>query len=199
MTNGPLSTAEPVRCKWAASGNASYLAYHDCEWGVAIHDDRELFEFLLLEGAQAGLSWSTILNKRAGYRNAFANFDPVKISAFGQREIDDLVKDSSIVRHRGKIESAISNARCFLETQQSFGSFDQYLWRFVDGSPRQNAWKSGEDVPTRSPESDALSRDLKQRGFKFAGTTIMYAFMQATGMVNDHTIDCFRWAQLNMA
>ena len=185
-----------MRCQWASPGNDVYIDYHDIEWGVPVHDDGILFEFLLLEGAQAGLSWSTILNKREGYRKAFACFDPVKVAGFGKREVNRLATDASIVRHRGKIESAISNARLFLEIQGRFGSFDNYLWRFVDGMPRQNAWKRADQVPTRSTESDALSRDLKQRGFKFAGTTIMYAFMQATGIVNDHTTNCFRWQQL---
>ncbi len=193
------SRSGPMRCQWASAGNQAYLDYHDIEWGVPVHDDSKLFEFLLLEGAQAGLSWSTILNKRDGYRKAFAGFDPVKVAGFGKREINRLTTDAGIVRHRGKIESAISNAGLFLEVQGQFGSFDQYLWRFVDGKPRHNAWKRSDQVPTRSIESDVLSKDLKQRGFKFVGTTIMYAFMQATGMVNDHTTNCFRWRQLNNA
>jgi len=195
----PAVDSGPVRCQWASGGNEAYLGYHDREWGVPVHDDRVLFEFLLLEGAQAGLSWSTILNKREGYRSAFAGFDPARVAEFGKREVNRLAADAGIVRHRGKIESAVSNARLFLEVQCRFGSFDAYLWRFVDGVPGQNAWKRSDQVPTRSAESDALSKDLKQRGFKFVGTTIMYAFMQATGMVNDHTTNCFRWRQLNGA
>ncbi len=187
----------PPRCQWALSGDERYLAYHDHEWGVPVHDDRQLFEFLLLEGAQAGLSWTTILNKRLGYRNAFANFDPVAVGAFGKCEIEQLITDRGIVRNRAKIESAVSNARKFLDLQEEFGSFDAYLWRFVDGTPLRNAWERAGQVPTSTMESDALSKDLKLRGFKFVGTTIMYAFMQATGMVNDHTTDCFRWEQLH--
>ena len=185
------------RCPWAETGNAAYLAYHDDEWGVPVHDDRVFFEFLVLEGAQAGLSWSTILNKREGYRNGFAGFDPLVVARFDQDRIDTLVADSGIVRHRGKIESTVTNARRFIEIQREFGSFDQYVWRFVDGVPRQNAWTSGVDVPAHSTQSDALSKDLKRRGFKFVGSTIVYAFMQATGMVNDHTTTCFRWKELN--
>ena len=199
MTLAQVGAVDPARCQWASSGNDVYLAYHDCEWGVALHDDPSLFEFLLLESAQAGLSWSTILNKREGYRSAFAGFDPVKVAAFGKRDVNRLVADAGIVRHRGKIESAISNAAHFLEIQQAFGSFDNYLWRFVDGATRHNAWKRSDQVPACSTESDALNRDLKQRGFKFVGTTIVYAFMQAVGMVNDHTTDCFRWEQLRTA
>ncbi len=190
---------EPVRCDWVSGGNEAYLNYHDVEWGVPVHDDRKLFEFLILEGAQAGLSWSTILNKREGYRHAFAGFDPATVAGFGKREVDRLVTDARIVRHRGKIESTISNARLFVDLQDQFDSFDKYLWRFVDGAPRQNAWKRSEQLPARSIESDALSKDLKQRGFRFVGTTIMYAFMQATGMVNDHTTNCFRWQHLHEA
>jgi DNA-3-methyladenine glycosylase I len=196
MTADTRAAAQSQRCQWARSGNAAYRTYHDCEWGVAVHDEHRLFEFLVLEGAQAGLSWSTILNKRAGYRKAFAAFNPRKVAAFDKLKIDELVADPAIVRHRGKIESTVSNARCFLEIQTTFGSFDQFVWDFVDGIPVQNSWKHGDDVPTHSPQSDALSKELKRRGFKFAGTTIMYAFMQAIGMVNDHTTDCFRWAEL---
>lgn len=188
----------PTRCQWVLPGNELYLAYHDQEWGVPVHDDCQLFEFLILEGAQAGLSWSTILHKRQGYRHAFANFDPVTVGAFGKRDIERLLTDTGIVRNRAKIESAITNARNFLDVQKEFGSFDAYLWRFVDGKPLENAWQRTDQVPTSTVESDALSKDLKRRGFKFVGTTIMYAFMQATGMVNDHTTDCFRWEQLRV-
>jgi DNA-3-methyladenine glycosylase I len=186
------------RCKWASAANQPYLEYHDHEWGVPVHNDRVLFEFLLLEGAQAGLSWSTILNKRQGYRRAFANFDPVAVSRFGERQIEMLMNQREIVRNRAKIESAITNARHFLEVQAQFGSFDSYVWAFVGGKPLQNAWKRADQVPASTVESDALGKDLKRRGFKFVGSTIMYAFMQATGMVNDHTTDCFRWKQLRV-
>lgn len=187
------------RCHWAASGNDLYTAYHDQQWGVPVHDDRLLFEYLILEGAQAGLSWSTILNKREGYRRAFAGFNPAVVSSFDEQDIERLVADTDIVRHRAKIQSAISNATLFLEVQSEFGSFDAYVWRFVDGAPVQNSWQSADQVPVSTIQSDALSKDLKRRGFKFVGTTIMYAFMQATGMVNDHTTDCFRWQQLRDA
>jgi DNA-3-methyladenine glycosylase I len=184
------------RCQWVQGGNALYLDYHDREWGVPQHDDRVLFEFLLLEGAQAGLSWSTILNKREGYRQAFAGFDPRRVARFGARDIRRLLADPGIVRNRLKIQAAIANARAFLEVQQAFGSFDAYIWRFTGGKPIQNAWKTMKQVPAATAQSDALSKDLRQRGFKFVGSTIMYAHMQATGMVNDHTVDCFRWREL---
>lgn len=184
------------RCQWALGANALYLDYHDNEWGVPVHDDRTLFEYLLLEGAQAGLSWSTILNKRQGYRRAFADFDPAAVCEFGTADIEMLMKQREIVRNRAKIESAVTNACYFLELQAEFGSFDAYVWGFVDGKPVQNAWKRSDQVPASTSQSDALSKDLKRRGFKFVGSTIMYAFMQATGMVNDHTTDCFRWKQL---
>jgi DNA-3-methyladenine glycosylase I len=183
----------PVRCAWAQGGDAQYLAYHDHEWGVPVHDDRKLFEFLILEGAQAGLSWSTILKKRDGYRAAFADFDPERVAAFGEAETAALLLNPGIVRNRLKIAAAVTNARAFLEVQSEFGSFDAYVWRFVDGRPIVNAWRTREEVPARTAESDALSKDLVKRGFKFVGTTIMYAHMQATGMVNDHTVDCFRY------
>ena len=184
------------RCQWALGGNELYLAYHDREWGVPQHEDRVLFEFLILEGAQAGLSWSTILNKREGYRKAFAGFDPRRIARFGARDIARLISDPGIVRNRAKIEAAIANAKAFLDVQDEFGSFDAYAWRFVGGKPIRNTWKSMKQVPATSRESDAFSKDLKGRGFKFVGSTIVYSHMQATGMVNDHTIDCFRWKQL---
>jgi DNA-3-methyladenine glycosylase I len=187
---------QQTRCQWATGGNGLYLEYHDTEWGVPLHDDRALFEFLILEGAQAGLSWSTILNKREGYRRAFAGFDPQKVARFTPARIGKLLQDPGIVRNRLKVEAAVTNARAFLEVQDACGSFDAYIWRFVDGKPIQNAWKRMQQVPASTPVSDAISKDLKQRGFKFVGTTITYAHMQATGMVNDHTTDCFRWKQL---
>jgi DNA-3-methyladenine glycosylase I len=193
----PTST-EPTRCQWAHGGNALYLAYHDVEWGVPQHDDRILFEFLILEGAQAGLSWSTILNKRDGYRSAFASFAPSTVARFGEADIERCINDAGIVRNRAKIRSAVTNARHFIQLQEEFGTFDAYLWRFVDGEPVRNAWKSVTQIPTSTRGSDALSKDLKQRGFKFTGTTIMYAYMQAVGMVNDHTTDCFRWKEIDM-
>jgi len=188
---------EVARCQWAHGGNALYLAYHDLEWGVPQHDDRILFEFLTLEGAQAGLSWATILNKREGYRKAFADFAPATVARFGDREISRCIADAGIVRNRAKIRSAVTNAQNILQLQDEFGSFDAYLWRFVDGKPKRNKWKDMSQVPASSAESDALSKDLKKRGFKFTGTTIMYAFMQAVGMVNDHTSDCFRWRDID--
>jgi DNA-3-methyladenine glycosylase I len=183
------------RCQWAGS-DALYVAYHDLEWGVPVHDDRLLFEFLVLEGAQAGLSWSTILRKREGYRNAFAGFDVEKVAAFGADDVARLLADASIVRNRLKIEAAVTNARAFLDVQREFGSFDAYVWRFVDGDTIQNEWRTLADIPAKTAAAEAMSRDLKGRGFKFVGPTICYAHMQATGMVNDHTVDCFRWAEL---
>jgi DNA-3-methyladenine glycosylase I len=171
------------------------LRYHDEEWGVPVHDDRRLFEFLVLEGAQAGLSWSTILKKRESYRDAFLGFDPARVAKIGARERFTLMKNEGIVRNRLKIESTVTNAQAFLAVQNEFGDFDRYLWRFVGGRPLQNRRRGG-DVPATTPESDALSRDLKKRGFRFVGSTIMYAFMQATGMVNDHEIRCFRHREL---
>ena len=181
-----------TRCKWAEGSGPNYIEYHDREWGVPVWDDRVQFEFLILEGAQAGLSWSTILNKREGYRKAFADFDPVKVSRFTEKRIEKLLADPSIVRNRLKVRSAISNAKAFLKVQKEFGSFCDYIWGFVDGEPLQPNLKKDSDVPATSPESDALSKDLKKRGFKFVGSTIMYAHMQATGMVNDHVQSCFR-------
>ena len=188
-------TTTPTRCRWAAGGNELYVRYHDEEWGVPVHDDRKQFEFLILEGAQAGLSWSTILNKREGYRGAFAEFDPEKIARFGKRDITRLMNNAGIVRNRLKIESAIGNARCFLELQERAG-FAKHLWSFVGGKPIQHRIKQHGEVPATSPESDALSKDLKKRGFRFVGSTIMYAHMQATGMVNDHLVGCFRYGQV---
>ena len=179
-----------TRCGWAGEGE--YRAYHDNEWGVETHDERTLFEFLILEGAQAGLSWSTILRKRENYRKAFDNFDAGKVSRYSESDIARLLADPGIVRNRLKVNAAVTNAKAFLEIQHEFGSFDRYIWRFTGGRPVQNAWKTLAEVPSRTPESDAMSKDLKKRGFKFTGTTICYAFMQATGMVNDHVTDCFR-------
>jgi DNA-3-methyladenine glycosylase I len=184
-----------TRCAWAGT-DPLYVAYHDTEWGVPVHDDRKLFEFLILEGAQAGLSWITILRKREGYRRAFADFDPRVVARFDARKVKTLMGDASIVRNRAKIESAIGNARAFLKVQEEHGSFDAYQWRFVDGRPKQNRRKTMKDVPPTTPESDALSKDLKKRGFRFVGSTIIYAHMQAVGMVNDHVATCFRCAQV---
>jgi DNA-3-methyladenine glycosylase I len=177
------------RCGWAQK--PAMIEYHDKEWGRPVHDDRVLFEFLILEGAQAGLSWETILNKRENYRRAFDHFDARKIARYDKRKVRELLKDAAIVRNRLKIASTISNAQAFLEAQKEFGSFDGYIWQFVGGKPRKNDWKSSQRLPARTIESDAMSKDLKARGFRFVGTTICYAFMQATGMVNDHAIDCF--------
>ena len=185
-----------TRCRWADNGTPLYVAYHDDEWGVPQHDDRVLFELLILEGAQAGLSWSTILNKRENYRKAFSRFDVRKVAKYDKARIATLLKDPGIVRNRLKVESAVINARACLDVQKEFGSFDAYVWQFVGGKPRRNAWTSHEQVPAFTAESDAMSKDLKRRGFKFVGSTILYAFMQATGMVNDHTVDCFRWKPL---
>ncbi len=183
-----------TRCAWAS--NPLAIEYHDREWGVPAHDDRRLFEFLVLEGAQAGLSWDTILRKRDAYRRAFARFDPAAVARFDRRRIAALLRDDGIVRNRLKVESAVRNARAFLDVQREFGSFDAYVWRFVGGAPRINRWRSMHQVPPRTKESDAMSKDLKQRGFNFAGSTICYAFMQAVGMVNDHVVGCFRHAEL---
>lgn len=189
-----MTEASPERCPWARS--ALDIAYHDSEWGVPQHDDRVLFEFLILEGAQAGLSWITILRKRENYRAAFDGFDAARIARYGADKIESLLRDAGIVRNRLKLEAAVINAQKFLEVQEAFGSFDAFIWQFVDGQPRQNAWRSHAEVPASTPQSDAMSKELKRRGFKFAGTTICYALMQATGMVNDHTTDCFRHREL---
>jgi len=181
------------RCKWAEGASLEYIEYHDKEWGVPVYDDQKQFEFLILEGAQAGLSWSTILNKREGYRKAFADFDPVKVARFTEKRIEKLLQDPSIVRNKLKVRSAVTNAKAFLKVQKEFGSFSEYIWGFVDGKPIQNKFKKDSDIPPTSPESDALSKDLKARGFKFVGSTIIYAHMQATGMVNDHVSSCFRY------
>lgn len=184
-----------VRCEWAGTGPL-YIAYHDTEWGVPVHDDQTLFEFLILEGAQAGLSWSTILKKRDNYGRAFDQFDPAIVATYDEAKIAELLQDPGIVRNRLKVNAAVQNARAFLAIQDEFGSFDAYVWRFVDGEPLQNAWKSMSELPAETAESKAMSKDLKKRGFTFVGPTICYAFMQAVGMVNDHTIDCFRHAEL---
>jgi DNA-3-methyladenine glycosylase I len=181
-----------TRCKWAEGTSLDYIRYHDEEWGVPAYDDLTQFEFLILEGAQAGLSWSTILNKREGYRKLFANFDPEKVARFTKKRVEKLLLDPSIVRNRLKVESAVTNARAFLKVQKEFGTFSDYIWGFVDGKPIQNRFRKDSDVPATSPESDALSKDLKKRGFRFVGSTIIYAHMQATGMVNDHVTGCFR-------
>jgi DNA-3-methyladenine glycosylase I len=183
------------RCDWANGGELEQ-AYHDQEWGVEIHDDRTLFEFLVLEGAQAGLSWSTILRKREGYRRAFDNFDARKIARYSEKTVSRLLANSEIIRNRLKINAAITNAGAFLQVQKEFGSFDRYIWQFVNGKTIQNSWKRMADIPSSTPESEAMSRDLKKRGFKFVGPTICYAFMQAVGMVNDHVVDCFRYEEL---
>ena len=180
------------RCGWAGDSSIDYIRYHDEEWGVPVWDDQTQFEFLVLEGAQAGLSWSTILNKRDGYRKNFADFDPVKVARFTQKRIDRILQDPGIVRNKLKVNSAVTNAKAFLKVQKEFGSFCNYIWDFVGGTPIQNKIRSDKDFKATSPESDALSKDLKKRGFKFVGSTIIYAHMQATGMVNDHEVRCFR-------
>jgi DNA-3-methyladenine glycosylase I len=185
------------RCAWATSELA--IAYHDTEWGVPLHDDRGLFEFLILEGAQAGLSWETILRKRINYRKAFDNFEARIIAGYGQRKLKALLSDAGIVRNRLKIAAAIDNARGFLTAQQEFGSFDAYIWRFVGGRPKINGWRTSRQIPARTVESEAMSQDLLRRGFRFVGPTICYAFMQAVGMVNDHLVDCFRYSPLKFS
>jgi DNA-3-methyladenine glycosylase I len=187
------SDGESQRCAWSEHVDPSYEKYHDTEWGVPVHDDLKHFEFLVLEGAQAGLSWWTILRKRDGYRRAFANFDPRRVARFNARSVERLLADPGIVRNRQKIEAAIVNARQFIAVQEEFGTFDDYVWRFVDGRPKINRWRRHADVPATSAESDALSRELKSRGFKFVGSTIIYAHMQATGLINDHLLGCFRY------
>jgi DNA-3-methyladenine glycosylase I len=187
-------SAGPIRCSWAQ--NELAIRYHDEEWGVPVHDDTTLFEFLVLEGAQAGLSWDTILRKRENYRAAFDGFDPAKISRYGQRKIQSLLRNDGIIRNRLKIASSVRNARAFLEVQGEFGSFDRYIWQFVGGGPVLNQRRSMKQVPARTAESDAMSKDLKKRGFSFVGSTICYAFMQAVGMVNDHLVECFRYSEI---
>ena len=185
------------RCGWARTELS--IPYHDTEWGVPLHDDRGLFEFLILEGAQAGLSWETILKKRDAYRRAFDDFDPERVARYSAKKVERLMSDPGIVRNRLKIESAVTNARAFLDVQKEAGSFDTYVWRFVDGTPRVNKFRAMGDLPASTPQSDAMSKDLKKRGFRFVGTTICYAFMQATGMVNDHAVTCFRYHEVGTA
>jgi len=184
------------RCAWVGTGNPRMLKYHDLEWGVPVHDDRKHFEFLLLEGAQAGLSWSIVLAKREGYRRAFSQFEPEKVARYTERRIQKLTLDPTIIRNRLKIAAAIRNAKAFLAIQDEFGSFDAYCWRFVDGRPKLNRWKAMREIPATSSESDVFSKDLKQRGFSFVGSTVIYAHMQAVGMVNDHLVDCFRYREI---
>ena len=184
-----------TRCEWGTVSQL-YIDYHDNEWGVPVHDDRKLFEFLILEGAQAGLSWETVLNKRENYRKAFNDFDPVKISRYGDKKVETLLENKGIIRNRLKITSAINNAKRFLEVRKEFGTFDAYIWQFVNGKPITNRFKSIQEIPATTKESDAMSKDLKKRGFKFAGPTICYAHMQATGMVNDHVVGCFRYKEI---
>ncbi len=184
-----------TRCQWGAGGGL-IVDYHDFEWGVPVHDDRKLFEFLILEGAQAGLSWTTVLKKREHYTKVFDAFDPHKIGAYSENKINRLLDDPGIIRNRLKVESAVINARVCIDVREEFGSFDAYIWRFVEGTTIRNSWKNMSEIPAETKESGAMSRDLKKRGFKFAGPTICYAFMQAVGMVNDHTVDCFRYEEL---
>ena len=189
------ATMTTKRCYWA-SVDGPLLQYHDREWGVPVHSDRKHFEVLVLSGAQAGLSWSIVLKKREGYRRAFDKFDPEKVARYSEKQIQNLTSDPEIIRNRMKIEAAVRNARAFLKIQEEFGSFDSYCWRFVEGRPKLNRWKTMRQIPATSPESDAVSKDLKGRGFSFVGSTIVYAYMQAVGMVNDHIIGCFRYSQL---
>ena len=194
--NSPMIQIIKPRCAWVTD-NPLYIRYHDQEWGVPVHNDRRLFEFLILEGAQAGLSWLTILQKREGYRLALDGFDPLKIAHYSPARIEELLRNPGIVRNRLKLEATVANAKAFLKVQQEFESFDNYIWRFVNHTPIKNAWMTLADIPARCEISDAMSKDLKRRGFKFVGPTICYAFMQAVGMVNDHTVDCFRYRQLS--
>ena len=187
----------PTRCPWATS-DPLYVSYHDEEWGVPLHDERRLFEMLVLEGAQAGLSWLTILRRREGYRRAFDRFDPQAVARYGPRDVERLLADDGIIRNRLKIDSAINNARAFLAVQEAFGSFDSYVWQFVDGRPTQNTWTTLEEVPAQTPVSNTMSKDLRKRGFTFVGPTICYAHMQATGMVNDHLSGCFRHREVRL-
>ena len=184
------------RCGWVENTFDEYLLYHDKEWGIPVHDDNTHFEFLTLEGAQAGLSWATVLKKRANYHKAFAGFDPGKVAGYNESKIKQLLQDTGIIRNQLKVRSTVTNAKSFLKVQEEFGSFDQYIWSFVGGEPLVNGWSKMSEIPATSKESDALSKDLKKRGFKFVGSTIIYAHMQACGLVNDHTIDCFRYKEL---
>jgi DNA-3-methyladenine glycosylase I len=186
----------PQRCAWAANSSPLMLDYHDREWGVPLHDDRTLFEFLVLEGAQAGLSWDTILKKRENYRRAFDEFDPARIARYGEGDVQRLLADPGIVRNRLKIQAAIVNTQKLLEVQEEFGSFESYVWQFVGGKVIRNAFRSLSEIPAKTPESDAMSKEMRRRGFKFVGSTICYAFMQAVGLVNDHTVDCFRYHEV---
>lgn len=194
MIGTKTAARETIRCGWARGDE--YIRYHDEEWGVPVHDDRTLFEFLILEGAQAGLSWSTILNKRENYRRAFEGFDPQRIAHYQAKKIRSLLADPGIVRNKLKIAAAVENAKAFLRVEEEFETFDRYIWQFVGGKPRVNKWRSLGQVPARTPESDSMSKDLQRRSFKFVGSTICYAFMQAVGMVNDHLVDCFRYTPL---
>jgi DNA-3-methyladenine glycosylase I len=189
------SSGKIVRCQWATS--ELNIPYHDKEWGVPLHEERGLFELLILEGAQAGLSWDTVLKKRARYREVLDGFDVVKVARYDKKKVRELLQDAGIIRNRLKIAATISNAQAFLKVQEEFGSFDEYIWRFVGGAPRQNAWKTHKRLPAQTAESDAMSKDLQKRGFRFVGSTICYAFMQATGMVNDHLVNCFRYDSLS--
>lgn len=195
MTTTGSRGSAAIRCGWSGT-DPLYVAYHDTEWGVPLHDDRKIFEYLILEGAQAGLSWITVLRKREAYRAAFDRFDPGKVARYGARKVRSLLANQGLIRNRQKIEGAIANARAFLEVQEEFGTFDAYVWRFVGGKPKRNAWRSLTEIPALTPEAEAMSRDLKSRGFKFVGPTICYAHMQATGMVNDHLVDCFRYREV---
>ena len=186
------------RCDWVPLDNPLYVKYHDEEWGVPVHDDRLLFEFLVLEGAQAGLSWLTVLRKRENYRKAFDGFDPEKVARYDEKKIETLLLDPGIIRNRLKIQSAVTNARAFLDVRAEFGSFNAYIWNFTEGKPVINQWKSLKELPAKTTLSDTVSKELKKRGFKFVGSTIIYAHMQATGMVNDHTVDCFRYKSLSV-
>jgi DNA-3-methyladenine glycosylase I len=198
MSNGSCATINimPIRCDWVPEGDSSYVAYHDDEWGVPLHDDRLLYELLTLEGAQAGLSWSTILRKREGYRAAFAGFDPERVARFGGKELERLLQDPGIVRNRLKVESAVSNAARVLEVQDELGSLDAFLWGFVGGAPLVGRWRAVGEIPSETAESRAMSKELKRRGFRFVGPTVCYAFMQAAGLVNDHVTSCFRFREL---
>jgi DNA-3-methyladenine glycosylase I len=191
-----VTDAPARRCTWVGVKDPLMLEYHDREWGVPVHDDRRHFEFLVLEAAQAGLSWSIVLRKREGYRRAFSQFDPQKVARYTESRVRKLISDPSIIRNRLKIEAAVRNARAFLAIQDEFGSFDDYCWRFVDGRPRHNGWKTIKEIPATSRESDAFSKDLKRRGFSFVGPTVIYAHMQAVGMINDHLVDCFRYREI---
>ncbi|MCI0776815.1 MAG: DNA-3-methyladenine glycosylase I [Chloroflexi bacterium] len=195
LCSSVANTDRKTRCDWGRSDDLMQ-AYHDEEWGVPLHDDRALFEFLILEGAQAGLSWQTVLNKRGNYRKAFDNFDPAKVARYTAKRVEKLLGNPGIIRNRLKVESSVSNAKAFLAIQKEFGSFDAYVWQFVGGKPKKNSVKSMSALPATTDESDAFSKDLKKRGFRFVGSTICYAFMQAVGMVNDHTTDCFRYKQV---